>query len=167
MRKCAWGFILGLLVVPVLVGIGALLGYLPVRATAEPPFVEQVVARAALHRSVARGAAALRNTLPVNEANLLEGMKYYRNVCDGCHGGADTRSEWGMTSFYPRAPQFGIAAPPFSEPEIFWIVKNGIRYTGMAAAASDLGDDDIWKIAMFLSRLDALPEPVKARWHEK
>ena len=167
MKKFLWGFVLGLLVVPGVGGIVALLGYVPVRATAEPPAVEGVVAQLALHRSVKRGAASLHNPLPAADATLLEGMKLYKNACDGCHGTADRRSEWGATDFYPRAPQFGTNSPRFSEAEIYWIVKNGIRYTGMGAAYSDLADEDIWKMAMFLSRLDDLPEGVRAKWHEK
>jgi mono/diheme cytochrome c family protein len=167
MRKFAWGLLTGLLVVPCLGLVLALLGRVPVGATAVPPAWEAVVAQAALRRSVAREAGSLTNPLPVTEENLLTGMKYYRNACDGCHGSAAAPSEWGSTAFYPRVPQFGQAHPSLSEGEIFWVVKNGIRYTGMGAAASDMGDEDIWKIAMFLSRLGSLPPGVEARWREK
>jgi thiosulfate dehydrogenase len=167
MKRFLWGFLLGLAAVPLAFFALAVLGRVPVAATSVPPALEAVLAHAALHRSVGHQSASLRNPLPATEANLLEGMKLYRNACDGCHGGADTRSDWGSKDFYPRVPQFGEAAPALSDSQVFWIVKYGIRYTGMAAASADMGDDDIWKIAIFLSRLNSLPQAVQAKWHEK
>jgi hypothetical protein len=42
--------------------------------------------------------------------------------------------------------------------------KHGIRFTAMPSFAPTLQDEQIWKIAMFLKRMDKLPPPVDAEW---
>jgi len=72
-------------------------------------------------------------------------MKTFKNGCAGCHGDADGPSHWGTTAFYPRVPQFVQQPPRLTEPQMFWVVKHGVRYTGMAAWDGLLSDDETWK----------------------
>jgi mono/diheme cytochrome c family protein len=47
---------------------------------------------------------------------------------------------------------------------MFFVVKNGIRYSGMGAWDGMLSDVQIWQVVTFLSNLKSLPEPVAAEW---
>src|SRR5690349_6356723 len=109
------GFLIGLLVgllVPVLaVLLTARLGFFSVNATAEPPAWEVRLARLAVDASVARSAPPLPSPVGSSEAELLAGMKLYRNNCAGCHGDAGRPSPWGSGGFYPRVPQFAQSPP--------------------------------------------------------
>jgi mono/diheme cytochrome c family protein len=167
MKRYLWGVVTGLALPPLGFAVVASLGLVPTNATSDPPAVEATVATAALKRSIARQSSALKSPLPPTEENLAAGLKLYKNMCDGCHGGPAAPSDWGSKDFYPRAPQFGSHKPPYAESEIFYIVKNGIRYTGMGAVSSDVTDQDVWKLSLFLARLDALPQAVDAKWREK
>ena len=167
MKRFVLGVITGLILGPLAFALVGALGRVPTNATADPPSLEATVAGAVLRRSIARQASGLASPVPVTEARLAAGLKLYKNMCDGCHGGPGAPSEWGTKDFYPRVPQFGSHKTPYTEAEIFYIVKNGIRYTGMGAVTSDVSDDDVWKIAAFLSRLDSLPKDVEAKWKEK
>jgi thiosulfate dehydrogenase len=135
-----------------------------VNANAEPGKLEGQLMRHVFDRGVARQAPRLSNPLQATDENLLAGMKFYRDGCAGCHGGADKPSQWGTTAFYPRVPQFGVDAPKRPDWQIFWIVRNGVRHTGMGAWGNLAPDQDLWKVSLFLSRIDSLPPTVVAEW---
>jgi mono/diheme cytochrome c family protein len=91
-------------------------------------------------------------------------MKAFRRNCAGCHGKFGAPSRWGTTSFYPRVPQFADEGSELGPAEMFVVVKNGIRGTGMAAWAVNLPDEEIWPIVWFLQRMKALPPEVDQAW---
>lgn len=117
-----------------------------------------------LRASLERHAPALKNPLPVSEETLLAGMKNFRTNCAGCHGDSGRPSAWETKGFYPRVPQFADAPSQLSPPEMFFVVKNGIRYSGMGAWDGMISDTEIWQVVAFLSNIKSLPEPVAAAW---
>jgi mono/diheme cytochrome c family protein len=134
-------------------------------ATAQPGVVESRMMRYIFDRTVARQAFRLSNPLKATDENLMAGMRTYREGCSGCHGDAKKPSIWGTTAFYPRVPQFGVDSPPRRPDwQTFWIVKNGVRYTGMGAWGNLDSDDQIWQVSLFLSRIESLPPTVDAEW---
>jgi thiosulfate dehydrogenase len=153
------------------VAFSALVGFLAfwfwpwdINANAEPGALEGRLMRQVFDRAVARQAPRLSNPLQPTDENLMAGMKFYREGCSGCHGGATKTSSWGTTAFYPRVPQFGIDPPRRPEWQTFWIVKNGIRHTGMGAWGALANDNEIWQVCLFLSRVESLPPAVAAEW---
>ena len=60
----------------------------------------------------------------------------------------------------PPPPQFVHDGTPYSESEIFWITKHGLRRSGMSAYGPFYSDGEIWKLAAFVKRLDHLSSPV-------
>lgn len=133
-------------------------------ATAQPSALEGQLMRHTFDRAVARQAPRLSNPLKATDEELMAGMKMYTDDCSGCHGGATKSSIWGTTAFYPRVPQFGVEPPRRPDWQIFWIVKNGVRYTGMGAWGNLATDDEIWRVSLFLSRIESLPPTVAAEW---
>jgi mono/diheme cytochrome c family protein len=139
------------------------LGWVPVAATAEPSRWESFLGHRALAASLARQAPRLQNPIALTNVNLQLGLKIYRDNCSGCHGDAKP-SLWGTTAFYPRVPQFGSDPPIKPDWQMFWIVKRGVRYTGMGAWERLMSDDDTWKVIAFLSHLKQLPPDVETEW---
>jgi thiosulfate dehydrogenase len=135
-----------------------------VNANTEPAKLEGQLMRHVLDRAVARQAPRLSNPFQATDENLMAGMKFYRDGCSGCHGGADKPSLWGTSAFYPRVPQFGVDPPRRPEWQTFWIVKNGVRHTGMGAWGNLATDEDLWKVSPFLSRVESLPPTVAPEW---
>lgn len=135
-----------------------------VEATAKPGAAELAIMRGILNRAVAREAP--RQVAPITESDesLLEGLKLYRDNCAGCHGDGAKMSIWGSTSLLPRVPQFGTDPPARPEWEIRWIVMNGIRNTAMGGFGRLLTEDQIWKLAVFVSRMRSLPNSVANEW---
>jgi mono/diheme cytochrome c family protein len=164
MAKTLIGFVLGLLIVPAIGAAVLLSGHFPFQATEQPPRWERRIANMALDPAVARKAEGLAIPIAATDDDVKRGMELYRDDCAGCHGGPGTPSRWGRHNFYPPAPQLADRGVPDPVPEIFVVLKYGIRYTGMAGWKDQMPDDDLWRVAVFLSRVESLPPAVKSAW---
>jgi thiosulfate dehydrogenase len=161
-------FILGIIfavVLLLLVAIGiALLGFLPMRANTAPPKLESRIAMGALDSSVERHAPRANNPVPITDDNLIEGLKIYTMNCALCHGGIDRQPSQLEHSLYPPPPN--LISDPDDDPEwqIFYVIRNGVRYSGMPAWDKSLSNEDMWKVTAFLSRVEKLPPGVQEYW---
>jgi len=161
-------FVLGIIVTLVVLLMGgsgaALLGFLPTRANAPPPDWERHLAMSALDNSVERHARHVNNPVPPTDENLIEGLKIYTMNCAGCHGGIDRKPAELGRSFYPPAPNFVLHPSDDEEWHIYYVVQNGVRYTGMPAWDRTLPETDMWKVTALLSRMEKLPPAVQEYW---
>jgi mono/diheme cytochrome c family protein len=164
MRNFILGVVVTLIALALVAAGAALLGFVPTRANVPPPDAEKRFAMGALDSSVERHAVRVSNPIPPTDENLIAGLKIYTMNCAGCHGGIDRKpSDFGL-SFYPPAPN--LINDPDDDPEwhIYYIIHNGVRYTGMAAWDKTLPESDIWKVTGFLSRVEKLPPAVQEFW---
>jgi mono/diheme cytochrome c family protein len=158
------GLLCGMLLVPLIALVIAFSELWPIHATAEPPGWEAVMARRAFNAFIARQAPRLQNPMSATSGTLRAGLKVYRGGCSGCHGDPGKPSHWGTTAFYPRVHQFGDAPPEMPDWQMFWIVKHGIRYSGMGAWEGEASEEKMWQVVTFLSQLRQLPPEVQAEW---
>jgi mono/diheme cytochrome c family protein len=115
-----------------------------------------------VHASVYRKAPALQSPLPTSsndEQVLIAGGKLFLNDCVGCHGEPGKPSKFGAT-FYPPAPQLARTPTRYSEAQIVWIAKHGVRRSGMGAEGSSYSDIEYWQLAAFIRQLTRLPPRV-------
>ena len=136
----------------------ARLGVLPVQADVAPSRVEARLLGAALHAAVARHARDIENPIPPSDENLVAGAKVYREMCARCHGGSKEDDNTYGRSFYPPAPQLPLTRTSYTDGEMFWIVKHGIRNTAMPAWGNLLSDEEIWRVVTLLRKFDSLPD---------
>jgi len=157
----------GILVGFLLVAVGAAvligLGSYNVAASIPPGKLEESLARLALNRSVARRAPVVKNAMAASADVLREGLSHYKENCVGCHGapGVDA-AEYGQ-GLNPPAPDPTLPRiQKRPDGELFWIVSNGIRMTGMPAFGPTHKEEHLWKIVAFLRHLPELsPEEEK------
>jgi len=167
MRKFIAGIILG--VAGLGAGIFVYTHYGFVNLTADQPvnLLERAVMGSGMDRYAERYAPKVKNPIEPNDDNLLEGIRLYKAYCALCHGDSGrATSEFGQ-GFYPRTPQFLSDAPDMPQEQNFWIIKHGVRWTGMPAWDKLLTDNDIWKLTTFLGKmgdLDKLSHTVQAAW---
>jgi mono/diheme cytochrome c family protein len=88
---------------------------------------------------------------------LVSGGEIYKEMCSRCHGEPGAVSSPLGLSFYPPAPLLPGHKSEWSERELFWIIKHGIRNTAMPAWAALLADDDIRQVAALVKRFDTVP----------
>jgi len=79
--------------------------------------------------------------------------------CASCHGlDGRTPTEVGQW-MYPRAPDVGSpAVQQWSDAELFWIIKHGIRLTGMPGFGHIHSDDQVWHLVRYVRSLGAQPK---------
>ncbi len=118
----------------------------------------------AVDNSVERHAPHLNNPIPLTDENLIEGLKLYRTNCALCHGGLDRQPSILEKSFYPQPPNLLLDPPDDAEWHLFYVIHNGIRYTGMPAWDRALSDAEIWKLTAFLARFEKLPPGGQDYW---
>lgn len=140
-------------------------GLVPVNADAKPPHIERWMAGTSLHATLAREAPKTPNPVPLNDENLIAGIKLYAANCAVCHGAADAKPSNVARGLYQKPPQLakdGVEDDP--EGITYWKVAHGIRLTGMPAFGQELRDDQIWQLTLFLKHMDGLPAAPQRVW---
>ena len=126
--------------------------------------MERFVAHRALAASIGQSSRD-QSPLPADETNLLAGARVYQqNDCVMCHGRLDQPVPEVAKRFYPHAPHLlppghGVTDDPVGT--TFWVVKNGIRFSGMPGFEGKLTDTEIWQVSLLLRNADKLPPPVQ------
>src|SRR3954449_11089180 len=104
-------------------------------------------------RSIKAQAAGI--TVPAdldNPDRLVIGVEHFAAHCAVCHGGPGVPKGDIGKGLYPAPPDLAVAAHRYTAPELFWIIKNGIKMTGMPSWA-DHSDEEIWATVAFLQKL--------------
>ena len=150
-NKLRWAAVttLGLILGAILLTLK--LGFFPVNADAAPSSLEMRIFPMVLHASVTRQASAIRSR-PLAESDST-GREIYTAMCAECHGRLDGRAGVLGESLYPPAPRLAGHPTFYSDPELFWVIKHGIRNTGMPSWGNRLSDEDIWNVVGFVKSL--------------
>jgi mono/diheme cytochrome c family protein len=131
-------------------------GLAEIRADVAPgPFTSRFL-DSSVHAAVRRSAAVRQDPPQVDEQTLIAGGKLYFNDCVGCHGEPGKPASAFGASFYPPAPQLTQTPTRYTEAEIFWIAKHGIRRTGMGSQSDSYSDADLWRLASFIYQIPKL-----------
>ena len=168
MKRFVIGFVAGSVVLTFCVLAYLKLGLADVRADAATPAWATQWMFSSVHASVWRTVPRdLKSPLPAGDETLIAGGKLYLNDCIGCHGApGKPASDFGAT-FYPPAPQLTRDGTQYSEAQVYWIAKHGIRRTGMSAQGSSYSDEHLWQLAAFISHITSLPPGVRDALAEK
>jgi mono/diheme cytochrome c family protein len=149
--------------------LGATLGSLMLGCTAhqQPSRIETTLANAAKDVVIPIEAEHKQNPLPESEEVLNQGREIYLQSCAICHG-ADGRGETyvGRNMYPPAMDMNSPHVQHWSDAELFWIIQNGVRLTGMPSWESSISDTDTWKLVRFIHspRLNAAPPaPLEAQ----
>ena len=120
----------------------------------QPSKVETALANAAKDVAIPIQAKSLSNPLPANADTVAQGRRIYEASCALCHG-PDGRGNTSLgQGMYP--PAMDLDSPHvqhWTDAELFWIVQNGVRLTGMPAWKSAISEPDTWKVVDFLRAL--------------
>jgi mono/diheme cytochrome c family protein len=109
-------------------------------------------------RSIEVHAAGIRAPAGLSdEANILMGTEHFAAHCAVCHGAPGVPKGDIAKGLYPQPPNLADAATEHSPAELFWILKNGIKASGMPSW-SDHSDDELWATVAFLEKLRGMSE---------
>jgi mono/diheme cytochrome c family protein len=139
--------------------IGAMLGALLQGCTAgkQPSEEETRLANAAKDVTIPLEAGKMKNPLPETDEVVSQGQEVFLGSCAQCHG-ADARGDTDIgRNMYPPAMNLNSShVQHWSDAELFWIIQNGVRLTGMPSWKSSVSDNDTWKLARFIHNLPHL-----------
>jgi mono/diheme cytochrome c family protein len=139
--------------------IAAMLGALLQGCTAaKPPSREETrLANAAKDVVIPLEAGGMKNPLPESDEVVSQGQQVFLESCTVCHG-PDGRAQTHLgQSMDPPAMDLNSShVQHWSDGELFWIVQNGVRLTGMPSWKSSISADDTWKLARFIHKLPSL-----------
>ena len=130
-----------------------------VSAKEQPGRIEEFLATRARNMAIARRAGSLRNPVEYSGEVIAEGRAHFADHCAICHandGSGDTAIGRGM---WPKVPDMRLArTQDLSDGELFWIIENGIRFTGMPAWSTGTADGETasWHLVHFIRRLPKL-----------
>jgi mono/diheme cytochrome c family protein len=89
-------------------------------------------------------------------ADADRGFALYRTNCVMCHTPVGRTPDPMAVGFNPQAPTFADDPDGMAAAELFWVTKNGIRFTGMPAWGPSLTDAQIWDVTAFVMALPGM-----------
>ena len=126
-------------------------------AREQPSVMETVMARTARQMAIPVDAKNQKNPFAPTAEFLTDARRHFADHCAICHGNDGSgKTEIGQ-NLYPKAPDMRMAATQnLTDAEIYYVIHNGIRLTGMPAWGAPGKDDDSWKLALFIRHLPQL-----------
>lgn len=123
-----------------------------------PSHMESMVAREVRHMAIPAEARTQANPVTRSSESIHDGMLHFADHCAICHdndGGGETMIGGGL---YPKPPDLRQEqTQKLADGEIFWIIENGVRFTGMPAFGGQHGSqEDTWKLVHFIRHLPQL-----------
>src|SRR6202789_4179587 len=139
--------------------ISAMLGALLQGCTADKPPSqgETSLANAAKDVTIPLEAGKMKNPLPETNEVVSQGQEVFLGSCAQCHN-ADGRGDTniGRNMAPPAMDLTSSHVQHWSDAELFWIIQNGVRLTGMPAWRSSISGDDTWALTRFIHQLSHL-----------
>jgi mono/diheme cytochrome c family protein len=127
----------------------------------QPTGAERVAARLARRWAIPGQARAARNPVPFSPEAWSDARAHFADHCASCHANDGSGNTEVGRNLYPKAPDMRLAdTQNLGDGELYWIIENGVRLTGMPAWGTGRDDDDdTWKLVHFIRRLkDLTPE---------
>lgn len=132
-------------------------GIVPIKASSGHFAVTELILQIAKRRSISTHTLFM-DVPPLDDpALVLRGAGHFEGGCRPCHGAPDLpRPPRVAQAMLPVPPALGNIASSWKAEELFYVVKHGIKFTGMPAWPALERDDEVWAIVAFLRKLPQL-----------
>lgn len=128
-------------------------------AKVKPHVLEVMMARQIRHLAVPIAQRNAPNPVPFSPEVLNEARAHFADHCATCHANDGSGQTPIGKNLYPKAPDLRLAdTQSMSDGELFWVIHNGIRFTGMPAWGEGEPEKDLdsWKLVHFIRHLPQL-----------
>ena len=113
----------------------------------------------AMRNAVRTYAALTVDTPAADPEGLISAAGHFAGHCAVCHGAPGERPSPQMQAATPHAPDLAITAASYSDAQLFWIVKHGVKFTGMPAWPALERDDEVRRMTAFVRSLPDMTAP--------
>ncbi len=127
-------------------------------AREQPTWLESTLARSARGMAIPAEAKEKKNPVALTSELMTEARHHFADHCSSCHANDGSGNTEMGRNLYPKAPDMRQApTQSLSDGEIYFIIHNGIRLSGMPAWGFPSGsDNDSWALVHFIRRLPSL-----------
>lgn len=162
MRSVIKAFLL-LAGIGIVAGVAMLLylGSQGISAKAEPGRLETFIARTMRRFAVPSGERDLKNPVALTNEVAAAGMSHYADHCAACHGNDGSGETTIGVGMYPKPPDMRLSpTQSLTDGELFYIIENGIRLTGMPAWGDGTpeGAQGSWHLVHLIRKLPTLTQ---------
>ena len=129
-------------------------------ARTPPGSFETFLGRTVQRLSIPKSARSAKSPMEATSEALVEARRHFADHCASCHANDGSgKTEIGQ-NLYPRAPDMRMEQTQnLSDGEIYYIIDNGIRFTGMPAwGAGGPNDHETWHLVLFIRHLPHLTD---------
>jgi mono/diheme cytochrome c family protein len=135
-----------------------------ISARSEPSRLEARIARTVRGWAIPSEAREATNPIPASPRVIAEGLAHFADHCASCHANDGSGQTSIGRKLYPRAPDMrGAATQGLTDGELFYIIENGVRLTGMPAWGGPDSAEGSWHLVHFIRHLPRLTAEEKAR----
>ncbi len=128
-------------------------GVINVAATEPHSPLTEFILGTTMDNSVRYHAQGISTPSLEDPAMITEGFSHYREMCVACHLAPGVDSTELHKGLMPEPPDLKDAAEEWKPAELFWVIKNGVKMTGMPAWGPTHSDDKLWAIVAFVKKL--------------
>ena len=135
----------------------------------EPTMLEKVIARQVRHMGVPRSSSARANPVPDTPEAVRGGLQHFADHCAVCHANDGSGDTPIGRNLYPKAPDLRLKqTQELSDGELFYIIENGVRLTGMPAWGTGASDSEkaSWMLVRFIRHLPSLTDQERKTMEE-
>jgi mono/diheme cytochrome c family protein len=136
-------------------------GWLDVSANRDSSPVARRLAATLIHRSVERAARGIEPPSLADPPMVEEGARRYATACAACHGAPGAEPQPFAGAMQPQPLELARGGGQWSPAQLFWIIRNGLRQSGMPAWQPTYVDGEIWTLVAFVVQM---PQMEAARY---
>jgi mono/diheme cytochrome c family protein len=111
-----------------------------------------------MRRSVVAHADQPDKNFRPTETQVRDGFRLYNETCIYCHGAPGHDPSDIGKGLNPEPPYLPDRAERWTNAELFWIIKNGVKMTGMPSFGVTHKDSEIWNLVAFVQRLPKMTD---------
>ena len=157
--------LIGIVLVVGAIAVGGVLAYVRstgLRSQATPGALETRIARAVRSTAIPSGEKARGNPLANSREAANEGLQHFARYCALCHGNDGTGQKTPLgNGLFPKPSNLrSDLTQQLTDGELFYIIENGVRFTGMPAfgtgVRTEAGNRQTWQLVTFVRRLPTI-----------
>lgn len=157
--------VLAMLALAVVAGLAILYSGAVSIAASEPHFsFTKWVLETGMERSLERHSSGLKAPAAYTEDQIQHGFKHFDKMCVQCHTAPGMKPSEISQGMRPKPPELHKVVRELKDAETFWLIRHGIKFTGMPSFGKTHSNDQIWAITGFVKLLPDMRHQEYARW---